>query len=204
MTLETAESKEAKRSFTIHYAHCSEPAFWPEAEITDLGLMQAIPDSAGTLVVKESTANGVGGLFYDQYWAAKAGKGSYLALFYPWFQNPKYVRELPPSEQARLMATLDDEERQLVKSFALSPKQLAWRRFAIVDKCAGDVGRFHQEYPSTDREAFLVSGRPVFDLALLEARAIAAQQMEPAFQGALGYDLDTGKPPVQESQEVPP
>jgi hypothetical protein len=52
------------------------------------------------------------------------------------------------------------------------------------------VAKFHQEYPSNDREAFLVSGRPVFDLHLLEARSLVAQDRKPVFQGILSYDGD--------------
>lgn len=190
LTLGTAEGKEAKRSFTIHLAHLSEVAFWPEADITDLGLMQSIPDEPNTMVVKESTANGVGGLFYQQYWAAKAGKGRFKALFYAWHEHPRYAIEVQPSEAKRIQDTLDEEEKQLVRSFKVSTAQLAWRRFTIADKCNGDVGLFHQEYPASDREAFLVSGRPVFDLQLLDARARAAQEASVVFQGMLGYDDD--------------
>ena len=38
-----------------------------------------------------------------------------------------------------------------------------WRRWAIENKCDGCGDTFKQEYPSNPKEAFLVSGTPVFD-----------------------------------------
>jgi hypothetical protein len=34
--------------------------------------------------------------------------------------------------------------------------------------CNGDINKFHQEYPATPHEAFIASGRPVFDIQVLE------------------------------------
>lgn len=63
-------------------------------------------------------------------------------------------------------------------------EHLAWRRWAIPNKCEGVVERFHQEYPSTSAEAFLASGRPVFPAKLVQRAQEAAEKTEPA-RGAL-------------------
>ena len=190
LTIESAEGDEPKRGFTIHYLHCSEPAFWPNPEITDLGLMQTVPDDGGSVVVKESTANGVGGLFYRQYWDAKEGRSSFKAIFLPWHLHSKYQEPLTIAGREALQAALVEEEKKGIERYQWTLEQIAWRRKTISDKCDGDVAKFHQEYPSNDREAFLVSGRPVFDLHLLEARSLVAQQRDPVFQGLLIYDGD--------------
>lgn len=186
LTLETAGAKGAKRSFTIQYLHCSEPAFWPNPDVTDLGLMQIVPFEPGTIIVKESTANGVGGLFWRQYWDAKNKKSDYEAVFLPWYLHAEYRRVVTEEQGKKLMLGLDEEERRGVEKMGWTVEQVAWRRHYISNSCDNNVSKFHQEYPATDREAFLVSGRPVFDLHLLEARSEGAE--DPVFQGILVYD----------------
>ena len=63
ITIATAGSGEVGRSATYHNIHASEVAFYPDPETTMLGLLQSVPDELNTLVVLESTANGVGGYF---------------------------------------------------------------------------------------------------------------------------------------------
>ena len=38
-----------------------------------------------------------------------------------------------------------------------------WRRWYIKNKCKNNLNLFRQEYPATESEAFLITGRPVFD-----------------------------------------
>jgi len=166
------------RSFTIHNFHGSEVAFWSDAKTIMLGLMQAIPDHNDTMVVLESTANGVGGYFYDEYWRAKEGKSDFTPIFLPWFDMPEYSRELGKSgiTEQEFIATMDDDEKALQKKHALSLEQLNWRRWAIENKCGGDKELFKQEYPSSDVEAFMVSGRPVFDMKKLTTSLYVAKK----------------------------
>jgi hypothetical protein len=188
LVLATAGSKGAKRSFTIQLLHCSEPAFWPDADTVDLGLMQVVPLAAHTMVVKESTANGVGGLFWRQYWAAKSGKSDYEAVFLPWHMHAEYQLPVSDAQAQQLRANLSEDERKGVEKCGWTMPQVAWRRYAIANLCDSNISKFNQEYPSTDREAFLVSGRPVFDLHLLEARSERCRP--PEFQGILVYTGD--------------
>jgi hypothetical protein len=65
-------------------------------------------------------------------------------------------------------------------------EHLAWRRWAIPNKCEGVVERFHQEYPSTSSEAFLASGRPVFPTKMVSAvKERAKKATEDAARGQL-------------------
>jgi hypothetical protein len=43
-------------------------------------------------------------------------------------------------------------------------EQLHWRRWVIRNNFAGDLDRFHQEFPSTPLEAFMTTGRHVFNV----------------------------------------
>ena len=44
---------------------------------------------------------------------------------------------------------------------------MAWRRWAIKNKCQGDGDLFKQEYPATPLEAFRHAGNPVFGAGIL-------------------------------------
>src|SRR5690606_31749736 len=83
----TAGSEAAGRGETLQYVHASELAFWPvhNAASTWNGLMQAVPLVPDTEVYVESTANGVTGLFYQQWQAAVAGESGFIPVFIPWF-----------------------------------------------------------------------------------------------------------------------
>lgn len=157
----TAAKTEA-RGETIQNLHGSEVAFWLNAEKLMLALLQQIPEEPDTMVILESTANGVGGYFYDTYWKAKAGLNGFKAIFLPWHEFPEYTRKLEPG------FSMTQVERDLKKAFNLTDEQVNWRRFTIANKCGGDENKFKQEYPMTDVEAFIVSGTPKFNQANLK------------------------------------
>lgn len=153
----TANKKE-KRGSTVHNFHASEVAFWPDAAKLMLAALQEIPDHPDTIIILESTANGVGGYFYDMYWKAKNGENDFEAIFLPWHIFPEYSR--PAGSDFILTAS----EKEVKDLYNLTNDQMAWRRWAIANKCGGDENKFKQEYPSSDREAFIVSGTPKFNM----------------------------------------
>ncbi|MEO2054736.1 MAG: hypothetical protein ABGX83_05495 [Nitrospira sp.] len=181
----TAEKADFGSGQLVHYAHLSEVAKWPATKQKSIldSLLQCIPDEEDTEIIFESTAKGVGGEFYARYWACryryevvlKEGKpnlqlaidkdadvdNEYSSVFFPWFIFPKYY-EKPPKG-----FTLTKEEKELVVLHGVNEGQLYWRRRTIQNKCSGNVNTFHQEYPGTPMEAFLSSGRPVFDVKKL-------------------------------------
>jgi len=148
------------RSQTIHFLHGSEVAFWPAAKQTLTALLQTVPDLHGTVVVLESTANGVGDHFYTLWTKAKTGEIDFIPVFLPWFIHEEYQT---PMEMGESLEPYDNEELSLKERFNLSDERLKWRRNTIKSKCQGDPEQFHQEYPSDDQEAFIVSGRPFFN-----------------------------------------
>lgn len=155
-TVATAGGDAIGRSQTFTFAHLSELAFWPKSSAQDNfnGLDQAIPNSKGTAIFIESTANGVSGAFYDMWQAAVSGENGYIPVFLPWFIQDEYREPVPEGFQR----TPDEED--LVAQFGLDDEQLMFRRRKI---SANGIDLFRQEYPSTPDEAFLTTGRPVFD-----------------------------------------
>jgi len=151
----TAGNKGVGRSSTIQYFHGSEVAFWPHASEHAKGVMQAIPDDKDTEVILESTANGIGNYFHQQWQQAEAGESEYIAIFVPWFWQDEYRKPLSKDFEAT------DEEIKLKDIYDLDDEQIMFRRFKITELSAdGEDGSnsFKQEYPMTAAEAFLVSG----------------------------------------------
>lgn len=171
----TAGGEGIGRSFTLKALHLSEYAFWPgDKADTLLGLLQAVPEKPGTLVVIESTARG-----YDDFkkrWDKavkdqREGKeGGYIPIFFAWFEMKDYRRR-PPKGFTRTA-----EEEALSQTFGLDDWQLEWRRHAIDTLCGGDLNKFHQEYPATPDEAFIATGQCVFNK---DALVLRREQVQP-------------------------
>lgn len=101
----TANRASAGRGRTIHTLHLSEPAFWDDYGIM-LGIVQGVPDLPGTLILKESTANG-NNEFKDEWDDAVAGTSGYIAFFSPWFEEDEYRRKFPNElERSEFKASL--------------------------------------------------------------------------------------------------
>jgi hypothetical protein len=166
LKVSTAANVNTGRSKTLQMVHASEVAFWDHAVKTMGGLDQAFHFEPGTFGCIESTANGIGGYFYDQWEAAVAGDIEYKPLFFPWYRHPQYsfsyinriTQEATPS-----LVNLDEEERVLVR-LGVDEDHLLWRRWAIRNLTQNQESLFHQEYPSTPEEAFVATGTNIFPL----------------------------------------
>lgn len=145
----TAGTKGVGRSSTIQYFHGSEVGFWPFAHEHAAGVMQAIPDVPDTEVILESTANGVGNFYHEQWTKAVAGESEFIAIFVPWFLQPEYRSPAPKD------IVLDEGEAELVGAYGLDLDQIAWRRKKVAE--LGSVELFRQEYPCSPDEAFQTS-----------------------------------------------
>ena len=70
VTTSTASKADVGRGKTLQAVHGSEVAFWPMADELVAGLSEAIPYEHGTIIIYESTAQGVGGYFHDEWMKA--------------------------------------------------------------------------------------------------------------------------------------
>ena len=107
-SVSTANTVEAGRSATIHNLHASEVAFYPNAKVTMTGLLQTVPDTLKSLVIFESTANGVGDYFYTQWQRAMNGESDFIPVFLPWFTDKNYTRRF--NSKAERDAFIDEVE----------------------------------------------------------------------------------------------
>jgi hypothetical protein len=160
----TAGSKTFARGDTIHQLHLSEFAFYPSWEMVT-GVINAVPDGDRTWVVKETTANGYGNPHHQAWQQEMAGESTFKPHFYGWHQHEEYVMDASDWE-------MTPDEQNLKLAYDLSDEQLAWRSWKIRSmQPTQDYSRedlFRQEYPISDTEAFLSTGRPVFDPKTLE------------------------------------
>jgi hypothetical protein len=174
-----------------------EVAFWRAATVTLTAVLNMIPNSPETGMILQSTANGVGGEFYNLCQKARDpnNEGGWEFLFFGWLEHPPYRTELTLAEKAKLQASLDAEEKLLMTMHGATLEQLAWRRHQIHTELRGDVDLFHQEFPTTPEEAFLASGRPVFD-----HRDLARH---PVMKGSSGELEIIEQPPVRRLVFIP-
>lgn len=172
----TAGSKEAGRGGTTQFFHGSEVAFWANPEIHMAGVMQRIPSgmlAGGTEIILESTANGVGGLFYNMWKESEKGQNDYEAIFVPWFWQDEYRQE-PPQGWEPPPGIVGEH----MAAFKLDRQQGYWMQLKI--KELGGEQKFKQEYPCSAQEAFQMSSE---DTLIKSVDVIAAMEPKPQLTG---------------------
>ncbi|MBT3923112.1 MAG: hypothetical protein HOF21_11115 [Nitrospina sp.] len=175
----TAGSKGVGRSQTIHYFHGSEVAFWPNANEHSAGALQAVPNENETEIILESTANGLGNYFHEQWQQAEAGIGDYIAIFIPWFLHQDYRRDLADD------FNLSPEELEYKELYGLDNEQMAWRQAKAIELKSDWL--FKQEYPATSAEAFQTSGE---DTLISPDAVMRARKVEVTASGPLVIGVD--------------
>ena len=160
--LGTAGARKFGRGDTITHLHCSEVAFWPEAQELVTGLLQAVPRSGE--VAMESTGNGKGNYYHKMCMDAASGKSHYKLHFLPWHTFPEYDLAVTDQQADDIISTLDAdiEEDILYHNYKLSPGQLLFRRERLAE-LNWDINGFKQEYPMSLDECFQASGSGLFD-----------------------------------------
>jgi len=197
--IDTSQNLEVGKAFTLQYVHASECAIFPKLGVILDGLLQAVPNHWDTIVIGETTANGMDNEFYTEWQKAKKGETDWLPIFFPWFWMETYTfalinGQLIPADgiQQDTEGGMEDflaEEELLQRQYNLTNEQMNWRRWCIKNNCRGLVRTFRESYPSTDEEAFLTSGSCVFDTVKLKEQLAAAQIKA---EGELYQDI-TGK-----------
>jgi hypothetical protein len=176
-------SKGLGRGRTFQFLHASEFAFWDNAAEHMAGLGQTVPDMPGSEIIKESTANGVGNPFHQDWQAAERGESDYVPIFVPWFWDTDYMRERPRG------FSLSAEESAYMQRYRLSDEQMAWRRAKLNDDMRGDVDLFDQEYPAEPLLAFKkVSGDPLIAQTLVTRAQDPALVVEATGPRIMGVD----------------
>lgn len=149
------------RSGTIHNLHVSEAAFIKDAEDRiQAGSFAAVPKrSMGSNISIESTSNGVGNWYEEEWNAAEDGETEFEAHFYGWYADPQNAvvppRGWKPDEPEIRVRKLVWERYKV----ELSAAQLYWHEGARKKYRR----KMPQEFPSTPEESFLTAGDMIFD-----------------------------------------
>ena len=159
----TAADVNAGRGLTVHNLHCSEVARWLRDPEEALASLRAAVPADGEIVL-ESTPNGAGGVFYEE-WQKSSGTG-YTRHFFPWWYDDEY------RDGTGLVAVqpLSEEEEELAGREGLTDAQIAWRRI----NHAQLRGLAAQEYAEDPVSCFRASGECIFELEAID-KALDAQ-----------------------------
>lgn len=163
-TVGTAGNENVGRGGTLQNFHGSEVAFWEKTAGLRTGVLQAVADLPGTEIILESTARGMGDMFYEMCMDAIDGRGDYELIFTPWYWQTEYRRPVPPD------FCLTDEEVEYKRIYRLDDEQMFWRRMKIENDLKSDW-EFKREYPANPQEAFTTSG----DCLVSSERIMAAR-----------------------------
>jgi hypothetical protein len=202
MTLSTAKNLVGGRGLGFSFLHLSEAAYYlGRAPFT--ALLPAVPNHPSTGIFVESTANGkvgVGEPFYQLWLDAVYGRNEYLAIFLGWLED-KVCRR--PADEAVKDCPANDDEKDILTMVACSTycgrcekchkalQCVAWRRWALVNICQGDVDLFHQEYPINWEEAFITPHNSAFTRE--EQRIAKALIRKPLCTGKLEFDISPAR-----------
>ena len=187
----TAKNVNTGRSFDLRHVLLDEFAYCENASKLLTALLSSVPDDPATTVIAASTANGVGGTFYEICHKArdKTRESEWVFLFFAWWEEPSYRRplEVAPDVFQRSLSrnhpVYGDELTERGR-YNLDLEQLNWRRWTIANKCEWNLDKFRQEYPGNPEEAFIASGRPRFPHASLNRMPV----IEDAVTGELEMD----------------
>ena len=180
-------TKDVGRSRTVNFFHGSECAFWKDGIAPIQGALgEAFTKNC--IKIYESTANGYND--YQKMWDS----GVHINCFYEWWKTKEYRIEFMNDElKTAFIKSIDtkkgwiwDRLRWLRDEKSLATEQLYWY-WNKYDKYL-DKDLIKQEYPCTPHEAFLLSGKNVFDTEILLNRLENAPK--PIKTGYFLYDYD--------------
>ena len=124
LIVESAEVEEAAQGITLHHVVSSETARWPHKPEDTTSNIKAALVPGGTYD-EESTANGMGGYFCENYMASMSSSNpDAVPHFYEWYWDASYqgvttaageVRMLTEEEKTKLEQELTEEEYQLIR-----------------------------------------------------------------------------------------
>jgi len=178
--VDVASNVDLGRSFALHLLHWSEFAMTRDPLPTLAAARNAMPYIPGTFLIIETTAKGPGP--FKDLW--EDVDNDYEKVFICWVADDEYRTELDRDdyfephnvdhprygneihEQERIVDELKIWYPELTTEdeiFHESMCRLAWRRQTIDGECGGDIRMFRQEYPTIPNDAFIGTGRSLFD-----------------------------------------
>jgi hypothetical protein len=206
-TIGTYEKPDSTRGGDSALIHYSEVALWNETigkkpedvvKSNSGGLMH----TALTVEVLESTANGTGNYFHQEYERAKNGESNRKAVFIPWWKIEHDSIPVKDKEEfARWLIENKDNDNNSVGW--LDSGKYYWYLWQLGATFAGinwyrnkrksyiDHSDMASEAPSDDIEAFVHSGQRVFDVYQINKMRVGTKK--PRFIGEVSGKSASGK-----------
>lgn len=166
--IDTAKNAKAGRKYTLKLVHLSEVAFYDNFKELKQALIPSIPETEDTIVIFETTANGINEVskFYWQIkkaYDANPEEATWIPMFFSWKEHKEYTRSFYTDQlRDKFIASLSDKEKKIMSEHGLTYEQMNWRRHMIEDGFGGDDEKFQVEYPLTDKEAFVSTSQRIF------------------------------------------
>lgn len=213
ISIGSAESPDSCRGGDYALVHLSEVGLW---KATDGKKPEDMVRSAcsgvlyrpNTMIVYESTANGVGNFFHNEYVAAKDPdiKSQFEPLFISWFDIELYQLSFEDKEELYKFASwlIANRLNRSARTDREESGKYLWWLWQIGASLEGihwyveerakyhDHGSMASEYPSDDVEAFVNSGCAVFDKYCVEAMRHTTKQ-PPRYVGDIFAYGDEGE-----------
>ncbi|MCM1077571.1 MAG: hypothetical protein NC411_09460 [Bacteroides sp.] len=171
VTICSSENQEATRGQNYALAHLSEVAFWKDSLLhSPVNLMRStisgIASEPLSVIAMESTANGAGNFFHNEWLRAnKPGASDKIPFFVPWHEIDRNRTKV--SDPHALWDSLDEYERELWHRHGCTLEAIKWyhdKRLSFPDHAS-----MMAEYPGTPAEAFAGTDHSVFSAADVEA-----------------------------------
>jgi len=158
-------------SRALNFIHATEISNWGSTDADIANLQASLAEKhPHRLYLWESTARGYGNQWYDMCEAAKDDDTVQKLFFLGWFlkedyafseDSPEFKKwwdgQLTPEEQEAEALVLEESRWQI------TPGQWAWHRYNRTMKIL-DADLMSQNYPTTAKEAFIMTGRSFFPL----------------------------------------
>ena len=180
-------TKNVGRSRTVNFFHGSECAFWADGIASVQGALgEAF--TRNCIKIWESTANGYND--YQKMWDS----GVHINCFYEWWKTKEYRVSFRSEEMMQEFlhqieakkGWIWDRLRWLRHDKMLDSQQLYWYWNKYEKYLDKDL--IKQEYPCTPHEAFLLSGKNVFNTEIILERL--SRLPSPLKVGYFRYDYD--------------
>ncbi len=199
VTVCSSESQESARGLDCSLVHLSEVAYWKDSLLhrpEDLirSVVSGVARKELSMVVMESTANGVGNFFHREWLRAVEGKSDKRPFFVPWYEIEIYTA--PVKDPMALWHDMDDYERELWTRRGCTLEAIAW--YHAKRREGGEHRTMMAEFPSTPEEAFCSTSFTVFASEDVERMRVAGCYV-PAERGEIigcrgGLPSDLSKP----------
>ncbi len=203
----SAERPDSSRGGDYALVHLTEVGLWKKTQgKSPEDIIRAATSGVllrpETMIVMESTANGVGTFFHREYEAAKRGSSLYRPVFVAWYEIEQYSA---PVADRRKMAerivknrhcAFSDDDRFATGQYIWELWESGARLEAInwyetTRQGYSNIDQMPAEYPSNDIEAFVNSGAHVFNRR--KATELKRRCMPPRFSGELEGISDYGE-----------